>query len=100
MTNEHSHHRGVRWLPSDPATHRAWLDGLIGDAANLHEPLHPVISRFEAFIESDAEAYMLFHQIRAGLHQGALRRRRGRRGAGARLPDDAAAVQRAPHPRA
>ncbi|MBV9528888.1 MAG: phosphatidylserine decarboxylase family protein [Sphingomonas sp.] len=35
----------------------------MGDAANSRTPLHPVIAHFEAFIESDAEAYMLFHQM-------------------------------------
>ena len=65
MKNEHHHHhhRGVRWLPSDPDVHRSWIANLMEEAAECREPLHPVIASFEAFIEGDAEAYMLFHQM-------------------------------------
>ncbi|WP_216839300.1 phosphatidylserine decarboxylase family protein [Caulobacter sp. S45] len=50
-------------MPSDPEVHRAWLQELIKDSIQAHRPLHPVIARFEAFIEGDAEVYMLFHQM-------------------------------------
>lgn len=61
MKNAHAHHRGLRWLPSDPRVHRAWLSRLLAEATDRPEPLHPVIARFDAFIDGDAEAYMLFH---------------------------------------
>jgi phosphatidylserine decarboxylase len=63
MKNQHNHHRGVRWLPSDPDVHRSWISGLLTEAAQNDQPFHPVIASFEAFIESDPEAYMLFHQM-------------------------------------
>lgn len=63
MKSSHNHHRGVRWLPSNPEVHRTWLSGLLNDIASERKPLHPVIARFQAFIESTAEVYMLFHQM-------------------------------------
>ena len=63
MKNQYQHHRGARWLPSDPNVHRTWIADLLARAAQDRAPLHPVIARFEAFIESDADAYMLFHQM-------------------------------------
>ena len=63
MKNPHHHHRGVRWLPSDPDVHRTWISELASDIARNPAPLHPVIADFQAFIESDAEAFMLFHQM-------------------------------------
>lgn len=64
----HVPHRLGRWLPTDQRVLDAWLADLVreveheqaGDAART---LHPVIEDFKALIESDAEIYMLFHQM-------------------------------------
>ena len=63
MKSTHRHHRGVRWLPADPGVHRTWISELLAKADESREPLHPVIARFQTFIEGDARAYMLFHQM-------------------------------------
>ncbi len=63
MKNEHHHHRGARWLPSDPDVHRGWIADLIAEVDRNPAPLHPIIASFRAFIEGDAEAYLLFNQM-------------------------------------
>ena len=63
MRDEHRHRRGAQWLPADPDVHQAWLAGLIEEASKRSQPFHPVIEEFQQFIESDAEAYMLFQQM-------------------------------------
>lgn len=62
MKTEH-HHRGVRWLPSSPDVHRSWIGELLAEVERNPAPLHPVLADFQAFIEGDAEAYMLFSQM-------------------------------------
>ena len=51
------------WLPSDQATLDAWLKATIAKAKKEDRPLLPVVQEFKDLIESDAEIYMLFHQM-------------------------------------
>ena len=63
MKHQHSHHRGAKWLPADPDVHSAWLSRVIKEARRQSGELHPVVEEFRRFIETDPQAYMLFHQI-------------------------------------
>ncbi len=63
MKTAHRHHRRGKWLPADQRVLDAWLAELIDEVAARPRPLHPAIAEFKAFIESDPEAYMLFHQM-------------------------------------
>ena len=52
-----------KWLPEDHLALKAWLDGLIEHVDSNRKPLHPVLEDFKSLIESDAQIYMLFHQM-------------------------------------
>ncbi len=52
-----------KWLPEDHLLLKAWLDGLVKYVDSNPKPLHPVLEEFKALIESDAQIYMLFHQM-------------------------------------
>lgn len=56
-------HRTGKWLPSDPKAIETWLADLIEEVAARPQALHPVIEDLKTLIESDAEVYMLFHQM-------------------------------------
>lgn len=51
------------WLPSDQSFFEKWLDTLIKEVDAKPQPLLPVIQEFQDFVESDAEAFLLFHQM-------------------------------------
>jgi phosphatidylserine decarboxylase len=51
------------WMPSDHAVLTQWLDSLIAEVERNPKPFHPVIRRFQEFIESNAEIYMLFSEM-------------------------------------
>lgn len=59
---EQLNHRVGCWLPRDQHALDAWLRELIDRVASRPPaPLHPVVDKFRALIEGDAEVYMLFH---------------------------------------
>jgi phosphatidylserine decarboxylase len=56
-------YRVGEWLPSDQAFLEKWLEGIIQKTHVEQKPLHPVIADFRDLIETDAQIYMLFHQM-------------------------------------
>jgi phosphatidylserine decarboxylase len=56
-------YRVGEWLPSDHAFLTKWLEAIIEKTELEAKALHPVIAGFQDLIESDAEIYMLFHQM-------------------------------------
>ena len=56
-------YRVGKWLPSDQAVLNRWLAAHIQAVAADPKPLHPVVQEFKDLIESDAQIYMLFHQM-------------------------------------
>lgn len=63
LVKGNKHGCGARWLPSDRSHVRSWLGDLVDDVARNPQPLHPVVARFQAFIEEDARAFMLFNAM-------------------------------------
>ena len=61
MQHPHRHHRGGRWLPSDPGRHAAWLSELKDDVERDPQPLHPAVAALGEHIARDPRANMLFH---------------------------------------
>ncbi len=53
------------WLPSNQEDLDQWVNDLIleVEAEEKKKPFHPVIEKFQKFIESDPEAYMYFTQM-------------------------------------
>lgn len=51
------------WLPSDQQILDQWMKSLILETDTNTKPLLPVIQEFKDLIESDAELFMLFHQM-------------------------------------
>jgi phosphatidylserine decarboxylase len=51
------------WLPSDQAFLDQWLQAMIQKTHTEQKSLHPLIVEFQQLIESDAEIFMLFHQM-------------------------------------
>ena len=62
MAHPHTYRVG-KWLPEDRTFLEDWLDNLIELAALRKTPLLPIIQKFKALIENDAEIFMLFHQM-------------------------------------
>ncbi|MGB0838129.1 MAG: phosphatidylserine decarboxylase family protein [Flavobacteriaceae bacterium] len=52
-----------KWVPSDQKVLEDWKRKLIIEVDTKPVELHPVISEFRDFIESDATVYMLFNQM-------------------------------------
>lgn len=52
-----------KWMPSDEATLRAWMEKILAKAQKSEAPLLPVIENFKNFIETDPKAYMFFTQM-------------------------------------
>lgn len=52
-----------KWLPSDQRVLNRWLAHHIALADAANGPLHPVIQRFQDFIEADAQVFMWFCQM-------------------------------------
>ena len=62
MNQAHTHRAG-NWLPANHQVLADWLKALVDEVSARPQPLHPIIEGFKALIESDAEVYMLFHQM-------------------------------------
>lgn len=56
-------YRVGEWLPSDQAVLEGWLRLAIEESEKKSDSLLPVVEEFRMLIESDAEIYMLFHQM-------------------------------------
>jgi phosphatidylserine decarboxylase len=56
-------YRVGEWLLSDQAHLQKWLEAVIQQTQTEGRVLHPVIAEFQDLIESDAEIFMLFHQM-------------------------------------
>src|SRR6202035_3876165 len=56
-------YRVGKWLPADQRVLEDWLAARIDQVTARPAPLHPIIKDFKALIESDAQVYMLFHQM-------------------------------------
>ena len=56
-------YRVGKWLPSDQAVLERWLAAHIEAVAAKPQPLQPVMQEFKDLIETDAQLYMLFHQM-------------------------------------
>ena len=52
-----------KWLPSDQAILKQWMETRIKELDASARPLHPVIEEFKNLIENDPEIYMLFNQM-------------------------------------
>jgi phosphatidylserine decarboxylase len=63
LNEEHIPYRVAEWLPSDHSHLKRWLDAMIRKTDAGSQALHPVIAEFQDLIESDAEVFMLFHQM-------------------------------------
>jgi phosphatidylserine decarboxylase len=56
-------YRVGKWLPSDHAFLRSWLEAMIRKAAEESRSLHPVVAELRDLIETDPEIFMLFSQM-------------------------------------
>jgi phosphatidylserine decarboxylase len=63
LNQEQIPYRVAEWLPSDHSHLKRWLDAMIRKTDAGSQALHPVIAEFQDLIESDAEVFMLFHQM-------------------------------------
>lgn len=65
-TPTHVHHRVGGWLPKDQRVLEAWLAKQVQTVLKRNrrpKEFHPVTQEFHQLIESNAEIYMLFHQM-------------------------------------
>ncbi|KAI0831360.1 Phophatidylserine decarboxylase-domain-containing protein [Trametes gibbosa] len=65
-TGQLINHRVGGWLPCKHDTLKSWLDRkitFVEHPSRRDIPFHPVIRKFQTFIETDAVAYMGFHQM-------------------------------------
>src|SRR5580658_1863192 len=62
-TSSPAPYRVGEWLPSDQAYLDRWLAAIIEKTHAEQKTLHPLILEFQQLIESDAEIFMLFHQM-------------------------------------
>jgi phosphatidylserine decarboxylase len=62
-TDSPAPYRVGEWLPSDQAFLDQWLQAMIQTTHTEQKSLHPLIVEFQQLIESDAEIFMLFHQM-------------------------------------
>ncbi|MDB4977201.1 MAG: Phosphatidylserine decarboxylase-related [Myxococcaceae bacterium] len=56
-------HKPGHWLPEHRKTIHKWIEQLIDEAKTHPRPLHPAVAELQHLIESDAQIFMLFHQM-------------------------------------